>query len=576
MDQNSIESKNYADVVLDILQEIGVKYVFGNPDSASTPIFDSMVGRQGPELVLFLHEFAAVAAADGYGICSGQPGVACVGSTVGPMNAHGAFFNSYAGGRPLVVLTVRYGTAARYGAAHESRDLGGLVREFTKWDFEVINNEYLENAMLHAFNAARSPPRGPTLLILNKDLLLQKARKRKVNEVHRYKPAELSEAEHSVTERITQLLVDAENPIIITNSVGAYQSAVPRLIELTELLSIPVIEGGLSAPAWMNYPTAHPLHLGYCVKGPNYTWKVEKTATADVIFVIQCDIPADLPYGSTVIQLDEDSIQIAPYVKPIRPADIRLACSTEAQLRALIIKVRKLISKRSVSRYKERLETLKAEHNSIKAKWREECERHLNEEPISPWRVGYELNKVKGDGAILVKESGLADFHYDIYRRVLEFNEPGTLFCSGGGHQGGSMGMAVGIKLARPHKRVIALIGDGTFNYGGGLGVLWTIAHHNIPIMYVIDNNRSYGATMRSQRLLGGKSFKAKRFPGHDLSEPPIRFEEVAHSINIYAETISRADDVGPALARAIETVDKGEPVLLDIVEKNLVLSEND
>lgn len=136
--------------------------------------------------------------------------------------------------------------------------------------------------------------------------------------------------------------------------------------------------------------------------------------------------------------------------------------------------------------------------------------------------------------------------------------------------------MAVGIKLARPHKRVIALIGDGTFNYGGGLGVLWTIAHHNIPIMYVIDNNRSYGATMRSQRLLGGKSFKAKRFPGHDLSEPPIRFEEVAHSINIYAETISRADDVGPALARAIETVDKGEPVLLDIVEKNLVLSEND
>ena len=155
-------------------------------------------------------------------------------------------------------------------------------------------------------------------------------------------------------------------------------------------------------------------------------------------------------------------------------------------------------------------------------------------------------------------------------RKLWNFDKPYQwLGHAGGGGIGYGAPASVGGALAnRRHGRLsVAIQTDGDFMYAPG--VLWTAAHHRIPLLSVMNNNRAYHMElMHVQRMCNARNRGVDRGTiGSELTDPNIDYAKLAQSLGVYAEgPITNPADLGPALKRAIAVVKRGEPALVDVV----------
>ncbi len=155
-------------------------------------------------------------------------------------------------------------------------------------------------------------------------------------------------------------------------------------------------------------------------------------------------------------------------------------------------------------------------------------------------------------------------------RRLWDFNKPyHWLGDAGGGGIGYGAPASVGAALAnKRHGRLsVAIQTDGDLMYAPG--VLWTAAHHKIPLLSIMNNNRAYHMeVMHVQRMCNRRSRGVERGTiGSMLSDPNIDFSKLAQGLGVHAEgPINDPKDVGPAIARALAVVKRGEPALVDVV----------
>src|SRR5437867_5813258 len=140
---------------------------------------------------------------------------------------------------------------------------------------------------------------------------------------------------------------------------------------------------------------------------------------------------------------------------------------------------------------------------------------------------------------------------------------------SGGSGIGYTAPASVGAALAnRKHGRLtVTMQPDGDLMYAPG--VLWTAAHHRIPLLMVMHNNRAYHQElMHLQRMANRHQRGIDRAPiGTTIDDPAIDFAKLAQSLGVHAEgPIADPKALGPALARAAEIVRRGAPALVDVV----------
>jgi acetolactate synthase-1/2/3 large subunit len=350
------------------------------------------------------------------------------------------------------------------------------------------------------------------------------------------------------------MLADAKRPLIIAGRVGQDPSAVPVLAEFAERFAIPVVEFWSS---YLGLPSDHPMHLGYDVH--------PELPESDLLIALDCDVPW-LPDRATpnpdcrVIHIGPDPL-FSRY--PVRnfPADIAIAAICREALNALATALDST-EKADREKHERRRNEIAAEHD---ARRRKAIEAALADPApggrMSKAFVSLKLSEAKADDAIVFNE-------YPLRRDIMSFSHPGTFFdqCSAAG-LGWGMGAALGAKLARPERQVIAAVGDGSYIFANPPACHQSAAALDLPILTVVFNNERWDAVRMATEMMypGGAALSANRTPLTSLAPAPA-YELYAQASGGYGERVERPDELEDALARAFREVAHGRQALLNVI----------
>lgn len=570
--QKTISIENTAQGYLELLRERGIKYFFGNAGTDFASLVDAFAkftaeGKQYPRPITVPHEFVAVSMAHGYYMVTGEPQVVMVHVIVGTANASGAIINAARAQVPIIFsagrtpLTEAGFTGSRNVLIHwaqESFDQANLVREFVKWDYELRNFAQLETVVDRALAIATSEPAGPVYLTLPREVLAEPHEELTISTVPRQQAHRPSIPDAAQVQEVARLIVQATNPLIITSGVGRDPQAVEALIAFAESFAIPVVVG--TGNTHLNFPTSHPLHLGF---NPTAYLK-----NADVVLVIDTDVP----WLPTVVSPKDSACIIQLGYEPLynrypirgHAVDIALAAQPAATLRLLTEEVLPYQT-HAAQKIASRFETVRAEHKQQREEWGAEAETVKGDKPIDSVWLSACINQVVDAETILINE-------YDLVPTQVDLTAPGSFFGpSPAAGLGWGIGAALGAKLAAPEKTVIAAVGDGSYLFNVPTSCHFVSQAYNLPILVVVFNNQCWGAVRGATTSVHpeGWAVKTNHFPLSELSPTPA-YEVICQANGGYGERVEEPDAVLPALKRALRVVkEERRQAVLNVICKH-------
>ena len=565
----TVSIDNTGQAYLEVLRDRGVKYFFGNAGTDFAPLIDGFArfaaeGKEYPKPVLVPHEFTAVSMAHGYAMITGEPQVVMVHVNVGTANGVTGVMNASranipliftAGRTPITEGEVMGGRNLHIHWAQESFDQASMLREYVKWDYELRCFAQVEKVVDRALSIAMSEPKGPVYLSLPREVLAEE------HQEFTYTPAgpRLYAKPGPDPEALRQaagLLKDAKNPLVITSMAGKNPAAVAELVKLCEAFALPVTIP--MSNLYLNFPTDHPLHLGFD--------PMRFLPEADVILVIESDVPwfpirSKPKPGARVIQMGIDPL-FSRYPMRSFPADVPLVCDPEAGLKAL----REALGPHRSGKRKiiqGRFQKLAREHVAQRATWKAAAEKVRKAYPIDMEWVSYCVGRVRDSRTVLINE-------YDLRAHQVSINEPGSFFGSPmSSGLGWCFGAALGVKLARPDSVPVICMGDGAYHFTGA-----TACHfmaQKLPVVAVVFNNQCWNAVKGSVTDLYPQGWAVRQ--GHfslcDL-EPSPAYEKIAEAFGGYGERVEDPDKIISALKRAIKAVrQEKRQALLNVICKH-------
>jgi acetolactate synthase-1/2/3 large subunit len=581
------ESRSGSDFMVDVLKTLNIDYVASLPAATFRGLQESLLNygmNTKPEFILCLHEECAVAMAHGYAKVARKPMAAMVHGTVGLQHASMAIYNAYADRAPIVVISGNMqNTAARRPVVewnHAALDQNATVRDFTKWDAQPTSLQATAEAFVQAYDLATTAPMGPVLVTIDTDVQEdplhkeEEAKLRIPKLTHRRHP----QGDDESLREAAKLLVAAENPVIYANRYGRSENAPALLIQLAELLHAPVIDGR----GRMNFPSRH--------KYNHSSRREQALSQADCLLALE---PVELwgltndvqdligrPYrrlnrqaNLKIIHIGTESLLLkANYgdVQRYAPADLAIAGDAEASLPSLIEAVRRELTPARAAACAARGEKLAAMAPRLLEQARADAVYGWDASPISVARTCMELwDHLKNEDWTMPTETV---FLSDYPHRLWNIDKPHN-WIGGSGAQGVGYNAPAALGAALANKgtgRVTAaIIGDGEMIMTNTM--LWTAAHHQIPILAIVHNNRAYHMeVMHTLRMADRRSRDTSRIHiGTDMTNPNIDFAALAKSMGVYGQgPIENPNDLGPAIKRAIDAVKRGEPALIDVVSQ--------
>ena len=560
-----------SDFMVDVIKSLGFEYVAANPGSSFRGIHESLInygGNKNPEFITCCHEESSVALAHGYSQVEGKPMLVLAHSTVGLQHASMGIYNAWAGRAPIVLMIGNTidATERRPGVEwyHSAQDAVAMVRDYTKWDDLPISLPHFAESTVRAYRIAMTPPREPVVIVL--DSALQEAPIANNASLHIPKLTldTPPQGDSGSVMEAAKLLVAAQNPVIVAGHVIRSEAGMQRLIAFAEALQAPVIDQG------GNLPSRHPL---------NQLGGRASVADADVILGLELDDFWGVVHSyrdqlhrssQSITRGNAKLISISSldlYTKSnyqdferFQEVDIAMAADPEATLPALTEAIKQLTTDDRKRAFQDRGAKIAAANQRALERARADAAYAWDASPISIPRLSAEVwNVVKNEDWAGGLEG--PEWNYDKYYQRTRGGS-----AAGVGFQSPS---AVGAALAhRKNGRLyVHLQNDGDLMYANG--VLWTAAHHRIPLLAVMRNNRAYHQeVMHIQRMANRHQRGIENAGiGTTLVEPNIDFAKLAQSMGWYAEgPITDPKDLAPALKRAVAAVKRGEPALLDTV----------
>ena len=551
----------------------GVECLFMNPGTDTIPIQEALskleqLGEPVPRTVLCLFELVALAAAHGYYQATGRPQAVLVHVDVGTQNLGGMLHNAQrgraavliaAGRTPYTTDSSQRGTRDTYiHWLQEQFDQHGIVRNFVKWDYELRRPEQMGEVIARALQIAASDPPGPVYLTLPREVLMTEVGDVKQPAPELTAPARLGAGDPDALRDVAQHLVRSERPIVLTSTSGRTRQGFEALVKLATLLALPVVERRERT----NFPTSHPLHQGF-QPGPF-------VETADVILVVDSDVPY-IPTqvtprsDATIVQIDVDPIKERiplwsfPLTSAIR-ADSARALDLVAGYAA------ELLTDGDKTRIETRRAELTARHNERRAARKASAQAMQDTRPLTAEWLGYCIGQLQREAPECVFVDESLTSHVAVWNHV-DTDEPGTMYGSGGSSLGWGLGAALGIKLAKPNRPVVLVVGDGSFIFGEPLAAIWASQMNQAPILAIVFNNGAYNANKAPliSAYPKGYSVQGRHFVGTDLAPSP-RYDLLAAVVGAVGERVDDPVEVLPALRRGLEHVRAGRSVILDVI----------
>lgn len=555
-----------SDLMVQVLRDLGIEYVAGNPGSSFEGLQESIINygnppNRMPEFITALHEESAVTMAHGYGKATSKPMCAVLHGTIGVQHAAMSIYQAYYDRAPALLIA---GRDLGFIAAHSANDMAGMVRSFTKWDVQPTTLGESLTAIQRAYNEAVTPPCGPTLVVIDIDLQKEEARDLKVP---RYTAPTIAGIDASQAREIAKGLLDAQNPRIAVGRLRTPEG-VTLAVQLAELVGASTSTSATQGP--MSFPQRHPL----CGPGGSTTYD----------YTLGLEAPGSQvslagPTLSTLLSRDTTNIGfggIAPGVSRAgagnAPPGRTIAIDAEASLPVIIEEARRQMTSDKSRLIQERT----AKHAAANERARmEELGRALEQKragwddsPISTARIYAELwPLIIGEDWILSSPSSFSGGHNTL---LWDHNEPYSYL---GGQGAGGMGYgapaSVGAALAAKSRGqiVINVQTDGDLNYAPG--VLWTAAHHQLPMLTVMHNNRAWHQELMFVEYMCGVRGRGgdRGHIGTTLRNPSIDYRMMAAGYGMAEEgPITDPTKLGPALKRGLASVKRGQPYLIDVI----------
>lgn len=567
-----------SDFMIDVIKTLNLEYVATNPGSSFRSLHESLVnygGNRQPELLTCLHEEAAVAMAHGYAKAAGKPMGVFVHGTVGLQHAAMAVYNAWVDRVPVVMFAGNGIDAnkRRPGTEwnHSVQDAGALLRDFLKWDDAPGSLQHFAESSVRAYKIATTPPMEPVLVMADIDLQEDAIHDRalKIPALSRSIPPQ---GDAAALAEAAKWLVGATAPVILVDRMARGQEGVDALVRLAETLAAPVVDLG----GRMNFPNQHPL----CHTERRRALMRE----ADVVLLLEVADPwgqfnsfSD-PFktqryvakpGAKVINLSMQDVYIRSNYQDFQrylPADLSINGDAQASVPALTEQIARLLTPERQRALQQRASALAVEAKSSRDSQRNAAARGWNLSPISTARLAMETYDVVRNEPWSLVVSDRIPWARSLWPTTQYHHMLGG---SGGQGVGYAAPGAIGAALANRDRGRLSV----TFQPDGDLmyspGVLWTAAHHQIPLLMVMHNNRGYyQEVMHLQRMAAlHRRRPDQALIGNEIDHPAIDYAKLAQAHGVWAEgPVSDPAQLGPALRRALAVVKSGRPALIDAV----------
>jgi len=575
---NAFISRPGSDFMLDVIKTLNIDYIASNPASSFRSLHESIVnygGNKKPEFLTCMHEESSVGIAHGYAKAAGKPMAVLAHSSVGLQHAAMAVYNAWADRVPVMMFAGNGMDAnkRRPGVewTHCVQDPAGIVRDFIKWDDQPASLQHFAESTVRAYKMMMAPPQEPVLITLDIDLQEEPVHGEKLS-IPKLSLSAPPQGDERALREAAKMLAGAQNPVIVADRCVRSQEGVDALVKLAESLQAPVICTGNR----MNFPSTHYLNLSESRPG--------LVRNADVILMLEVQDPWGMLHGMgdpwkdvrraakpdvKVIQISLADFMMKSNYQDFQrfcPADVAISADAQTSLAPLTEAVKRELSSTRAAELAGKVDGMRNRHRDMQERTRTAAALGWGASPVSTARLSAELwNAIKNENYCLAVSDRIA-WPKRLWPTTKYTNMMGGSGAAGVGY---SAPGAVGVALANRDKGIltVTLQPDGDLCYAPG--VLWTAAHHKIPLLIVMYNNRGYvQEIMHLQRMAGLHRRDPKTAKvGTMIYDPEVDFAKLAQSFGVWGEgPISDPDKLAPALARGLKVVKSGAPALLDVV----------
>ncbi len=534
------------------LKAAGVEYYFFNPSTGDAPIFDAMVDEPGIQLIKGIQEGAVVAMCDGYARLSGKTGV-CSIANVGLPNGMTQLVNAFKDRIPMLLVVAAFGQdqLGRDGPQdYEHQE--NMLQPLTKWYWLAQSAAGIPETVRRALKFAATPPGGPVFLAIPDNELRAEATASIMDKSLFDVPLKIRPDKHDI-DAVARMLIEAKNPLLSVGDEITMCNGEKEVVELAELLGLPVAGGGEFGVWSKPFPTKNPLYLGPVLGNMRFPGQV------DLRLNLGNQYGERRSPGATLISIRRDPTSLAR----VSPVDIGLVSDLKLAAADLVAAVKSLATKDRLKQIAEDRGGRVRDYTKGLADQRKAIVNNSSDgSPVKLERLAIELETGLEKDTIYVND-------IDSGKKMDPFMSFGgadkTYVANGPNILGWGMAAAFGAKLARPDKPVVGILGDGAFMFGGPQP-LWSQARYKAPVMNIVLNNRSYNNERnRIWTFIAGQQFKSGRDMTCYNGSPDVDIAKAAQAFGVEAETVTETAGVKAALQRAKRATVEGRPYLLDI-----------
>lgn len=566
------DRRRAAHFLLEALVEQGVEYLFGNLGTDHAPLIEELArwrkeGRQAPQLVLCPHENTAVHMAGGYAAATGRGQAVMVHVDAGTANSAMALHNLFRARIPVLLMAGRApfssfgelpgGRDTYVHFVQEPFDQGSIVRPYVKWEYTLQSGVVAKEVVARAHAVMHSDPMGPAYLMLPREVLAAECAAADVRAFppSRHGPVKSRGTSPETIRSIAERLIAAEAPLLVSAYAGR-QASTPRLIEeLAQLGGIRVCE-------------FNTVHLNIRRDSPCFGgFQPAKFAeTTDLGLLVDVDVPwvpktTHANPDAYWVQMDVDAIKRDLPMWGFA-ADLRIEGDSARLLGQLIEAVNGLATPAFRERAARRVERMAAEHAEHAGAMATLARDPGVPDRINPHHLCAALGRAIEPDDIVLNEA--------IRNTLAVFEQiprtcPGTLIGLPGGGLGFSGGMALGHKLAHQRRRVIHVVGDGSFYFCNPSSLYAVSWQYGLPIFTVVLDNSGWAAVKEATLRMYPDGDAQQQNEFASMLAPDMDFARLAESAGAFGERLTDPAQVDAAIGRCLAALDEGRSAVLHV-----------
>jgi acetolactate synthase I/II/III large subunit len=561
---------------LEGLVDLGVDYIFANLGTDHVSIIEEIArwdkcGRKHPEIILCPHEVVAVHMAGGYAFATGKCQAVLVHVDAGTANACMAIQNLFRYRLPVMLFAGRaphtlHGelTGSRDTYVHfvqDPFDIASIVRPYVKWEYSLPSGIVVREALARASAFAHSDPPGPVYMMLPRETLAEEWDEAAMPAYppSRYGSVHAGGIEPARADAIAKELMAAENPVAFAAYLGRKPHALAVLDQLARACGIRVAEFN---PVDLNLPRDSPCHAGN-----DPTPLLEQ---ADLGLLLDTDVPF-VPHSKRAAEMKWIQIDIDP-LKSDFPmwgfaTDMRIQGDSSIILQQVLEAVEVRADDTYRKRIAARIESWKdAREASTKRRIAASADKGISG-ALNPAFVLATLGETISQDDIVLNE---AIRNAPVMQAHLKRTKPQSYVGLAGGGLGFSGGMALGLRLAQPNRRIVQVIGDGGFHFSSPDSVYAVAQQYQIPIFTVVLDNGGWQAVKSATERVYPKGVAAEtdRFQSRLMSGRQGErrdFSEVGKAFGAHGERVREPDELVAAIDRCLAALDDGKAAVLHV-----------